>query len=154
MADTYGVRPEDIGAELLALFPAGISAATRPSFNQVTTFISDADLAVSIAIENASGIAPQATDRVAPLARRVVIDRVKAQVIRIIFTNNDPASVNAAASPYELSAKDALLAITELTTQATGIGEPQNRMLTSPTMATRDLIICDDDLGSMPGTRF
>jgi hypothetical protein len=41
----------------------------------------------------------------------VIIDRVKAQVIRIVYTGNAPADVEAAAQPYEMLARDALKAL-------------------------------------------
>lgn len=154
MADTYGVTADDIANELPGAFPSGISVATRPSSRQVESLISDADLAVSIAVENASGMAPASSDRLARLARRVVIEKVKAQVLRIIYTSNDPAQVDAAAAPYELAAKDALASITALTTQATGTGEPPSRVITSSTTPERELLICDVDLGAGAGRRF
>jgi hypothetical protein len=149
MADVYGVTPADIAAELPGLFAGGFSVSTVPTLAQVTSFITAADLAVAIAVEDASGSTPTAGDRLAPLAKRVIIDRVKAQVIRVVYTGNAPADVEAAAQPYEMLARDALKALVTLDTQAAGTGEAPNRVLSSAT-PTRDLLVTDEDLGPAP----
>jgi hypothetical protein len=153
MADTYGVTPADIAAELPGLFPGGFSVSTVPTLAQVTSFITVADLRVTIAIQNASGALPAASDRLAPLAKRAIIERVKGQIIRIVYTGNAPADVESAARPYEDLAKDALAALTDLETQAAGAGDPPNRMVTSSTVPSRDLLIDDDVLGPAPHGR-
>ena len=146
MADTYGVAPADIAAELPGLFPGGFGVSTVPTAAQVVSFISAVDLAVTIAIENAAGAVPSAADRLAPLAKRVIIDRVKGQVMRIVYAGLAPADINAGAQPYEDAARLALESITSLTTQATGIGDPPNRVISSNTTPSRALLVEDRDL--------
>lgn len=153
MADTYGVTPADIAAELPGLFPGGFTAGTVPTLAQVTSLISDADLRVTIAVQNASGAVPAATDRLARLAKRAIVERVKGQVIRIVYTGNAPADVAAAAKPYEDLAKDYLASLTDLETQAAGVGDPPNRMITSSTIPERDLLLDDAVLGPAPHGR-
>jgi hypothetical protein len=149
MADVYGVTPADIAAELSGIMPDGFAVSTLPTLGQVTSFITAMDLAVAVAVQNASGAVPSATDRLAPLAKRVIIDRVKALVIRVVYGGNDIERVDAAAAPYERSAAVALKSITDLETQAAGAGEPANRVISSAT-PTRELLVTDDDLGLPP----
>jgi hypothetical protein len=142
--DTYGVVPADIAAELPGLFPTGFSTTTVPTAAQVVSFITAVDLAVTIAVQDASGAVPLVSDRVTPLAKRVIIERVKAMVIRVVYTGNAPAEVEQAARPYEDLAK------LTLSTQAAGLGAPASRLITSSTAATRDLLVFDDELGRAP----
>lgn len=154
MPDTYGVTAADIAAELPGLFPGGFTTTTKPTLAQVTSYITAADLWVSLSIQNASGSVPAASDRLAPLAKRVIVERVKGQVIRDVYTGNDIERVNAAAAPFERAARESLKAITDLQTQATGVGDPPNRVVSSSTTPTRDLMVLDEDLGlrgSTPG---
>ena len=153
MADVYGVVPADIAAELPGLFLAGFTTTTVPTLAQVTSFITAADLTVAVAVQNASGTIPLATDRLAPLAKRVIIERVKAQVIRVVYTGNAIADVAAAAQPYEDLARTMLASITSLQTQATGVGDPPNRVVSSSTVVSRDLLVDDSDLGLRGYTR-
>lgn len=146
MADTYDVVPADIAAELPGLFPGGFGASTVPSHSQVASMITVADLQVSIAVENASGLAPEVSDRLAPLAIQVIKQRVVARVLRIVYAGNAPAEINAAAKPYDDDADAALEAITSLETQATGAGETSNRVGVPSGLPNRDLIVDDDDL--------
>ena len=57
-----------------------------------------------------------------------------------------PADIEAGAAPYETAARMALTAITDLTTQAAGVGDPPNRVLSSSTVPVRDLLVYDEDL--------
>jgi hypothetical protein len=150
MADTYGVTPADVAGELKNLFPHGFAASTSPSLAQVTSFIAIADLAVSIAVEIAAGVAPQASDRIALLAKDVVQNRVIARVLRYVYTGNAPSEVAALVGGYDDAAKVALSALTTLGTQAAGVGTPEVHVLTSTPMPSRDLLICDDDLNPPP----
>lgn len=154
MADVYGVTPTDIAGELPAIFVGSSPASSTLTPTQLADFITQADLSITIAILNASGAEPSSSDRVAPLAKRYIIDRVKAQVIRIVYTGNAPADVDAAAKPYEMAARDALASITALETQAAGAGEPAAHVRSSSTTPTRDLIICDSDLDRSSRGRF
>jgi hypothetical protein len=101
MADTYGVTPEDVGNELPSLFPDGFAASTKPTLDQVAGFITDADSVVTLHISRAIGETDLLTATSVRLARRYIIDAVKAQVMRILYAMNDPRDVDAAAAPYE-----------------------------------------------------
>lgn len=105
MEDTYGVIPGDIAAQLPRLFEDGFAETTKPSLAVVTGFISDADAVATLTIQRATGKMPTASDDAARLARRYIVDSVVGRVIRLVYTGNDPADVNSAASPYEASAK-------------------------------------------------
>jgi hypothetical protein len=101
MADTYGVTPEDVGDELISLFPDGFAVSTKPTVDQVAGFITDADAVVTLHVSRAMGETDLLTAATVRLARRYIIDAVKAQVMRIVHAMNDPRDVDAAASPYE-----------------------------------------------------
>jgi hypothetical protein len=150
MADTYGVTPADVAAEMKNLFPAGFAASTTPTLAQVQSFIAVADLAVSIAVEVASAVAPQASDRIALLAKNVIVNRAAARVLRVVYMGNAPSEVAALVAGYDDAAKVALDGITALGTQAAGAGTPEVHVLTSSPMPDRDLLICDSDLGPPP----
>lgn len=150
MPDVYGVVPADVAAELPGLFPGGFAVSTVPTLGQVASFIAVADLKLSLVIQNAAGIAPASDDRAVPLAKRTIIERVKAQVIRIVYTGNAPEQVDQAARPYEDLANEGYLALAKLTTQAVGTGETPNRMHTSDVVPVRDLLVSDCELGLPP----
>lgn len=147
MADTYGVTPADIAAELPGIFPGGFTVSTKPTLAQVTSMITAADLMVTVAVQNASGSLPNTADRLAPLAKRVIIEQVKGQVVRVVYAGNAPADVASAAAPYETLAKTMLTSITDLQTQAVGVGDPPNRVVSSSIVPTRELLVADTDLG-------
>jgi hypothetical protein len=153
VADVYGIVPADIEAELTALFPAGFTPTTKPTAGQVASFIAQEDLKVAIAVQNASGTVPSSSDRLAPLAKMVIVYRVVARVLRIVYAAQAPERVDAAASPYDALARDAQKSITDLQTQATGVGDPPNRVVSSSTVPERDLLVSDDDLGLRGWTR-
>lgn len=151
MADVYGVTPADVAEEVRNLFPHGFAASTIPSLAQVVTFITAADLEVAIAVGNAAGATPASSDRVAPLAKQVILNRVVARVLRIVYTGNAPSEVAALVGGYDAAAKSALDAITVLQTQAAGAGtEPAAHVVSSSTVPSRDLLVCDSDLGRPP----
>ena len=151
MADTYGVAPADVSGELPGLFPGGFSAGTIPTLAQVTTWISVADLRVTIAVQDVAAQLPLASDRIASLATRVIIERVKAQVLRIVYTGNAPQDVLNATKPFDDLATATLADIASLGAQAAGTGDPVNKIRTSdPGDQTRDLIVCDVDLNPGP----
>jgi hypothetical protein len=151
MADTYQVTPATIAGELPGLFPNGFTQVTKPNVQQVTDFISVADLMVSIAVENASAEPPDASDRLAALARRIVIDKVKAMVLRVVYAALAPADIDSATKPYEDLAQGALASIIALGAQAAGAGEPVNKVRTStPGDLVRDLVVQDVDLNPGP----
>jgi hypothetical protein len=101
MPDTYAVKPADVAAELPGLFKDGFSQVSKPTQQQVASFISDADAIVTLHLTTALGTAPTATDPNARLAVRYILDRVKAEVLRLVYTGNDPDSVRAATQPYD-----------------------------------------------------
>ena len=109
MADTYSVIPSEIASELPALFPGGFSSTSTPSDEAVTSLISTADAIVSFRIDESVGLADDpAAEPNAVLARRFIIDWVKARVIRIVYTGRDPIATNAAAAPFETSSDTTL----------------------------------------------
>lgn len=146
MADTYGVTPADVAAELPGLFPGGFSVSTTPTLAQVTSAISVADTIITLHVQNAAGQAPSIADRASPVAVRFIIDWVKAQVIRVVYAGNDPAQVAAAAKPYADLAQEAKDAITALGSQAEGEGDPSPRIQVPYTTAQRGLVVGDADL--------
>lgn len=149
MADTYGVTAADIAAELPGIFPGGFDANTRPTSAQVTGWISVEDLRVVIAVEREAGALPATSDRVAPLAKRIIIERVKAQVMRTVFAGNSPAEIAQASKPFDEIATATLADLRELGAQAAGVGTPTNLVTVSET-PDRDLIVQDSDLNPGP----
>jgi hypothetical protein len=91
MADTYGVTPEDVGNELISLFPDGFAVSTKPTVDQVAGFITDADAVVTLHVSRAMGETDLLTAATVRLARRYIIDAVKAQVMRILYADERPA---------------------------------------------------------------
>lgn len=154
MADTYGVTPADIAAELPGPFPGGFTVSSKPTLAQVQSFITAADLMVTIAVQNAAGSIPNTADRLAPLAKRVIIEQVKGQVIRLVYAGSAPGDLAAAAKPYEDLAAAMLKSITALQTQAVGAGLPASRVGTSSPVPLRDLVIDDEDLELGAGGRY
>jgi hypothetical protein len=109
MADTYGVLASDIASEMPALFPNGFSPTSTPSDEKVASLISTADAIATFRIGETVGLGTTpATDPNAVLARRYIIEWVKAQVWRIVYAGKDPIVVNAAVAPSELAASETL----------------------------------------------
>jgi hypothetical protein len=145
VADTYLVTHADVAAELPGLFPGGFTATTTPTDEQVASFITTADTIVTLRITDDVAESPSASDKAAVMARRYIIDWVKAMVLRIVYGGNDARQVSAAASPYEASAAAMLVAIDNLGLQAVGTGASSPQLQTSAP-STRELVLNDDDL--------
>lgn len=157
MANTYGVTPADIAAELPGIFPGGFSATTLPNDALVASFIAAADLAVTLKLKDITGSVPAATDAAAPLAKRYVIESAKAAVLRVAYAGRDPLQIATVVSPYDLLAKTALDSLLLLDSQAVGTGEAASRVMTSlgaSGLPTRDLMITDCDLDPSSRGRF
>ena len=151
MANTYGLTPADVAAELPGLYPGGFSAGTVPTATKVQEWLDTADLRVTIRVQDVAGLLPISSDRVAPLAKRAILDKVIAQVLRAVYTGNAPSDIADATRPYEESARAQLDDIAYLGAQAAGAGTPVVRIRTSQDAlgsftADRDLIIQNEDL--------
>src|SRR4051812_27297037 len=105
MADTYGVVAADVATELGRLFPGGFAVSTAPTLAQVTSFITTADVVITLRVKDSTGVVPEAADAAAPLAKRYIIEWVKGQVMRVVYTGNDPRDVDGAAKPFFDTAK-------------------------------------------------
>lgn len=146
--DTYGVTPADVAAELPGLFPGGFTVATKPTLAQVTSMITTADTVVGLRVLDITGTNPAAEDKAAVLAKRYIIDWVKAQVLRIVYTGNDPIQVDAAAKPYADLARATLESIELLGEQAAGPGDAAPRIAYSTNPADRELLVTDEQLNA------
>jgi hypothetical protein len=154
VSDTYGVTPADVAAELPGLFAGGFSAITTPTDAQVASTITTADTVITLYVRGAVGQPPSPTDAAAPIAVRYILEWVKAQVIRVVYTGNDPVQVAQAAKPYDDLAQQLKDAITALGAQAEGEGEPAPRVVVSNTTPTRALLRGDRELdGCFNGRR-
>jgi predicted aspartyl protease len=149
VANTYTVSPADVAAELPGLYPGGFSATSVPTTAQVQALIDTADLIVTLQIKDSVGLDPSNTDRAAPIAKRFIIETVKAQVLRIIYVGKDPAFIAGVAGPYDVIAKGLLSGIVLMGQQVIGTGEAAPLIVGNIT--NRDLILCSDDLD--PDTR-
>lgn len=146
MPDTYAVTPADVSGELPGLFPGGFTAATKPTLAQVTALITTADTIISMKVQDITGAVPAAADKASVLAKRYVIEWVKAQVIRIVYAGNDPVQVQQAAAAYETNAEATESALLALGSQAAGTGEASPRVVVPYTTPQRELIIRDGQL--------
>lgn len=153
MADTYGVTPADIAAELPGLFPGGFSASTKPSDTLVESWISDADIVVQLKVQDITGTVPAVTDKAAVLAKRWIKETVKAQAVRAALVGNDPLAVKAAAEPYESSAKFLWTALIDMGAQLVGTGEASSRVQVAYTTPQRALVVTDTQLDGDTGYR-
>lgn len=153
MADTYGVTPAAVAGELHALFPGGFTVDTKPTLVQVTSFITTADTVVGLRVVDATGSTPAGSDKAAVLAVRYIIEWVKARVMALVFTGNDPVSVKAAVDPYDTMAGSMLTAIDAMGAQMIGTGLPDPRVLAGGIVPDRDLVITDCDLDQSPNRR-
>ena len=144
--DIYGVTPEDIAGELPGLFPGGFTVATKPTLAQVTSLITTADTIVAMKVQDITGTTPAAADKAAVLAKRYIIEWVKAQVIRIVYAGNDPVQVQQAAAAYETNAKETGSALLALGSQAAGTGDAAPRVAVPYTTPQRELLIRDEQL--------
>jgi hypothetical protein len=151
MPGVYGVTAAEIAAELPGIFPGGFSASTTPTAAQVDSMITTADTVISLAVRGSAGTTPALTDAAAGIAKRYVIESVKAQIIRIVYAGNDPERVRSAAQPYADSAKELKAAIESMGAQAVGTGAPEAVVQVPYTTAQRDLVIGTDDLDPTNG---
>jgi hypothetical protein len=152
VADTYGVVHGDVAAELPGLFAGGFSANTKPAIAQVTSLISTADTIITLKVIDAAGSTPSVSDKAAALAKRYIIEWVKAQVVRIAYVGNDPTAVKQAVEPYETNAAAMMDAIEALGLQAEGDGTAvASRIVTADqdrTATQRSLVVDDTQLDS------
>jgi hypothetical protein len=141
---TYGVTPGDVAARLPGLFPQGFSVATVPTIAQVQTFIDTADVRVTMAVQDVTGVAPQLADQATLLAKEFIIARAVANVLAVLYVGSETTGVNPAVG-YFAAATELLKALTELGAQAVGLGT------TAPNIGVnmpvdRELLICDAEL--------
>lgn len=124
MADTYAVTPDQIASEVPGLFPAGFGLDTKPSRAAIVSLIATADRVVTLAVTQAIGEAPLASDSTALLAGRYIINAVLGTLMRIVYAGQSPADVAAASSMYDRLAADMLVRIEALgaATSAPSIG--------------------------------
>jgi hypothetical protein len=144
--DTYGVVPSDIAQELPGLFPTGFDATTIPTEGAVAGWITTADTIVSLRVTDVTGTNPALSDKAAVLAKRYIVDWVKEQVIRTVYTGNDVNRVEAAAKPFAVSAAALLKSIEDLGAQAVGTGEAAPRTRVASLLPQRDLVVTDSML--------
>ena len=158
MADTYGVVHADVAAELPGIFPGGFTVGTKPTAAAVTSLITTADALITLKVIDVTGTTPDDTDRAAVLAKRYIIDWVKAQVVRIVYAGNDPEDVARAAAAYDANVTLILEAFTQLGEQAAGDGLAASSRVVAADNSTdpREFLLTDDDLdgGSSRTRRF
>lgn len=155
--NTYDVVPADISAELPGYFPGGFSATTLPKDDQVADAISTADTIITLVVQDFVGEAPSVDDRAAGIAKRYIIEWVKAWVIRVILAGRPPVDIAAVAGPFAELAAQMRQALVDLGAQAIGTGESSPRVLTSLSasgLPARDLLITDADLDPASRGRF
>jgi hypothetical protein len=149
VADTYGVTPADVAAELPGIFPGGFTATTLPSDALVADFIAAADLAVTLKLKDTTGGAPAATDAAAKLAKRYVIESAKAQVLRVAYAGAIPPTSTSRWRRTSCSRRRSSMRSHCSDSQAIGTGDAAPRVTTSlgaSGLPTRDLLITDCDL--------
>ena len=149
MADTYGVLPIDIAAELPFVFKTGdVTQADIPNRARVTEWISRADARAYLVAENIINAAPSLTDKAVPMAKEFIVQYVKAKVLAAIYAGNDPAAYATIVASAYGDAKNALQTLIDLGTQIEGAGGSSPRLAISlATVATsRDLLVEDIDL--------
>lgn len=124
MPDIYGVLPADVAKELPGMFPGGFTTTTKPTSTDVVGFITTADALVAARIARVTGAPASGAGSTAIFAKRYIVDTVKAAVIRVVYTGNNPTEVEAAAAPFERLAKLMLEQIDALqaTPPSRGIG--------------------------------
>jgi hypothetical protein len=146
VANTYTVSPADVAAELPGLYPGGFSATSVPATAQVQSLIDAADTFITLTIRDNVGSNPANTDAAAVIAKRYIIETVKAQVLRIIYAGKDVTGLTA---PYDLVAKSYLDSINLMGAQIIGTGQPSPLIVGH--MTSRDLLVESWDLD--PDTR-
>jgi hypothetical protein len=146
VADIYGVTPQDIADELPGVYPAGFSVATKPPLAKVTSLISTADAIAALRVTKATDAPPSAAAAGAVVPRRFIIAWTAAKVLRIRYTGNPPAEVDAAARPFEVDAKDTLDAIDMMGEQGQDTGTPFIHVRGA--VGDREMLISDATLGA------
>lgn len=146
MPSIYGVTPADIAAELPGLFPGGFSAATKPSAATVQLWIDAADATAQLHVQQTSGDPAAASATAAAIAKRYIIDWTKANVLRAVYTGNDPRDVEAAARPFETQASGHLAMLDKLGEQNVGTGTGFSHVRGKT--VSRDLLVSDVTLGA------
>lgn len=145
MANTYGVTPADVAAELPGLFPDGFSVGSLPTLAHVQASIDTADAIVTMKVLDVTGVAPQVADKAALLAKEYVIARAVARTLAVVYAGRvGPGEINPAAG-YFAAATELLNGIALLGEQATGLGT------VAPTIGVamsdaRELLISDAEL--------
>lgn len=113
--DTYGVTPLDISAELPGLFASGFTQATKPTIDQVRSWISRSDTRVSVAAAQLEDAAPSEFANAVPaMAKDYIIEFVKGKVLQTVYAGNDPQALASILAPQFSAAKDALQALKDL----------------------------------------
>jgi hypothetical protein len=149
VANTYDVSPADVAAELPGLYPSGFSGTSVPTTSQVQGFIDVADTIVTLRITDNVAQSPSLSDKAAGIAKRYIIEAVKALVIRLVYVGKDPAYITSIAAPYETLSASYLTAIDTLGLQAIGTGE--SSAATMGHMTSRPLILESWDLDGQRG---
>jgi hypothetical protein len=150
LVGAYQVSVADVAGELPALFPVGFTPATRPTVDQVESFLVTADAIVSLRVRVATKGRPAAGDTGWQLAKRYVIESAKSQVMNVVYAGNDPRTLADAVKPYREMMAELLASIDGLAPTPV---EQNTRMLTDDA-PTRALIVTDRDLdGSRHGHR-
>jgi hypothetical protein len=144
VANTYDVTPAAVASELPGLYPGGFSATSTPTDAKVQELIDEADTVVTLRITDDVGASPALSDKAAKVAKRFIINYVKAQVILLLYVGKDPAYVASIAQPYIDSATRLLEYIDALGSQAVGTGE--SSAATMGHMTSRPLILESWDL--------
>lgn len=141
MADTYGVAPKEIAAELPFVFKSGdVTQADTPDRDTVVGWISTADTMAYLVIGDVSGAAPQVSDKAASLAKDFIRRWVKWRILQAIYAGNDPDRLAA------LGTEPNLDALKSLGAQLAGTGEPSPTVGVNPTAAQRGLLVTDANL--------
>jgi hypothetical protein len=145
VAETFGVTPASIAAELPGLFPGGFTATTKPALDEVTSLITSAAAMAVLKLKAASDKVVIDDEAAGVVVERYVIERVKGQVVRMAYVGRDPAAVDAAARPYDDASVDAMATLIALVEKQTDDVLPRVRGIDGT--CQRDLVINDDDLG-------
>lgn len=147
--NTYDIAPADVAAELPGLFPGGFTATSTPTDAKVQELIDEADTIVTLRITDDVGQSPALSDKAAAIAKRFIVNYVKAEVIRLIYIGRDPAYVTSIAQPFIDSAARLLEYIDALGTQAIGTGESSPAV--TGHMTARPLVVESWDLDGQHG---
>lgn len=132
--DSYGVTPSDVSAELPGLFPVGFTQSTKPTFAQVTEWISRADTRVTVAAARLEDSAPNDFGEAVPaMAKDYIVEFVKGKVLQAVYAGQDPAALASILQPQFSAAKDALQSLKDL---AIEIEEEAEEAVGQPVRAT------------------